>query len=177
MSLYEILCEEDVVQSINDNLEILLNYIPELKLIIGFEHRNKGHFLNVWDHTLLALSLSENNFDERLVLLLHDIGKSIAYQEKEDGTRSFHGHPQASAEIAYKILKRLDFSENYINKICYYIKNHDNVISDDLIQNNFEDALFLYKVQYCDSLAHNPDILEKKKKYLKRIKEKLKYKK
>ena len=62
MSLYEILCEEDVVQSINDNLEILLNYIPELKLIIGFEHRNKGHFLNVWDHTLLALSLSVNNF-------------------------------------------------------------------------------------------------------------------
>ena len=81
MSLQEILLTDDIVKSINDNMDDLLLIIPEIKNMIGFEHNHPHHHLDVWNHTLLALSLSENDFDIRLCLLLHDIGKPFSYQD------------------------------------------------------------------------------------------------
>ena len=77
--LYDILLCDDVVGAINDNLEYILKIIPELKDMIGFEHRHPHHHLDVWNHTLLAISYSPKVFDVRLVLLLHDIGKPHCY--------------------------------------------------------------------------------------------------
>ena len=51
--------------------------------MIGFEHKHPHHHLDVWNHTLLALSYSPKDFDIRLVLLLHDIGKPHSYQDEE----------------------------------------------------------------------------------------------
>lgn len=169
--LYEILCSTDVVESINENLEYLLNIIPEINYMIGFEHKHPNHHLDVWNHTLLALSMSENNFDIRISLLLHDIGKPFYYQEK-DGIRHFRGHSEKSSEISYQILKRLYFNDKFIQKICFYIKNHDNPITEQFIINNREDAIKIFEIQKCDALAHNPDKLEKRKQYLKRLNDK-----
>lgn len=170
--LYEILCSSDVIESINENLDYLLNLIPEINYMIGFEHRHPHHHLDVWNHTLLALSMSENDFDIRLSLLLHDIGKPFCYQEKDE-KRNFRNHPQKSSEMSYTILKRLNFNDEYINKICFYIRNHDNRINEKFIINNREDAIKLYKIQECDALAHHPEKLEKRKQYLKKINTKL----
>ena len=63
MSLYEILSDENVVESINNNLDYLVKCIPEIKYMMGFEHKHPHHHLDVWQHTLLALSFSENDFD------------------------------------------------------------------------------------------------------------------
>ena len=164
MSLYEILSDENVVESINNNLDYLVKCIPEIKYMMVFEHKHPHHHLDVWQHTLLALSFSENDFDIRLTLLLHDIGKPFSFQEK-DGIRHFNGHPNVSAIMSYDILKRIGFEEDYIQKICYYIKNHDNPISNKLIENN---AIFLYKIQKCYVLAHHPEKIEKRKQYLKK---------
>lgn len=169
--LYNILLSDDVVSTINNNLEMLLDIIPELKDIIGFEHKHPHHHLDVWNHTLLALSYSSKEFELRLVLLLHDIGKPHCYQEGE--IRHFKGHPQVSSNISYKILKRLNFKDEDINKLCYLIKEHDNPISNKEIINNIELATMKYKVQCCDALAHNPTKLEKRIKYLLQIGEKL----
>lgn len=168
--LYEILCSTNVVENINENLEYLLTIIPELNYMIGFEHKHPYHHLDVWNHTLLALSMSENDFEIRLSLLLHDIGKPFCYQEK-NGTRHFEGHPQKSSEIAYIILKRLNFNDKFIKKICFYIKVHDNFITKEFIANNREDAIKIFKIQECDALAHHPEKLETKKKYLKKVKQ------
>lgn len=172
MKLNDILTSKDVTNSINNNLEYLLQLIPEIKNMIGFDHMHPHHHLDVWNHTLLALSKSDDNFDIRLSLLLHDIGKPFSYQQ-EDSIRHFKGHPDKSAEMAFNILKRLDFDEEYINKICFYIKYHDTPIDESLIASDYETALCLYKIQMADALAHNPDKLEKRKKYLKEIEEKL----
>lgn len=174
MKLYDILCSDDVVDSINSNLDYLLNLIPEISYMIGFDHKHPHHHLDVWNHTLLGLSLSEKDFDIRLTLLLHDIGKPFSYQEI-DGIRHFNGHPKKSAEISYIILKRLNFDIDYINRICFFIRNHDNPITDKFIRDNREDAIKMYKIQRCDALSHNPDKLEKRKIYLKRINNKLQF--
>ena len=175
MSLQELLLSDDIVKSINDNMADLLLIIPEIKYMIGFEHNHPHHHLDVWNHTLLALSLSEKNFDIRLCLLLHDIGKPFSYQEEE--VRHFKNHAKVSANISRKILKRLEFDADYINYICYLIEHHDTPISDEQIENNYDLCLKLLEIQRCDALAHNPNKLEKRKKYIKETHKKLVLKK
>ena len=175
MSLQSILLSDDIVKSINDNMNDLLFVIPEIKYMIGFEHNHPHHHLDVWNHTLLALSLSEKNFDIRLCLLLHDIGKPFSYQDEE--IRHFKNHPMVSAKMSEEILHRLGYNEEYINLICYLIEKHDTPISSELIENNYELCLKLYEIQRCDALAHHPDKLEKRKKYIDEIHKKIVLKK
>src|SRR5574344_2051507 len=81
--LEEILTSDNVVDSIRSNLEYILKIIPELGDTIGFEHKHPHHHLDVFEHTLYALSLSENDYEIRLALLLHDIGKPHSFTEGE----------------------------------------------------------------------------------------------
>ncbi|MFA6752858.1 MAG: HD domain-containing protein [Bacilli bacterium] len=163
-----ILISDNIVDSINDYTKVLIEYIPEIKFMIGFDHKHPHHHLDVWNHTLYALSISECDFDIRLTLLLHDIGKPFSYQEGE--IRHFQGHPKISSYISELILNRLGFEKNYINKICYLIENHDTIISSDDVFDNYDLQLKRFKVQRCDSLAHHPDQLEKRKDYLNKTK-------
>lgn len=158
--LKDILMSDNIVESINNNMDTLLSYISEIKPMIGFKHNHPQHHLDVWQHTLYALSLSEVNFDVRLTLLLHDIGKPFSYQDGE--VRHFKGHNIVSRNMAFSILNRLNFSKKHIDKICYLIVNHDIPISENDISNNYDLQLLRFEVQRCDSLAHNPDTLSKR---------------
>lgn len=171
MQLYEILTSENVVSSIKDNLDYILEIIPEIKPMIGFLHKHPHHHLDVWEHTLYALSLSENDFEIRLILLLHDIGKPFSYQEGE--TRNFYGHAKVSSQMTKDILTRLNFNEQFIDEVSYLVEFHDTPISEQNIKNNYELSSKLYKIQTCDALAHHPDKLDKRKAYLSKIKKKL----
>lgn len=75
--------------------------------------------------------------------------------------------------MSFNILKRLGFDDQYINKICFYIKNHDNPINERLIIDDYEKTLNLYKIQQADALTHNPNKSENRKEYLKDVLEKL----
>ena len=164
MDLKSILLSDDVVCEIKNNMDYLCTEIPEIKNMVGFEHKHPHHNLDVWEHTLKALSLSEKDFDIRLCLLLHDIGKPFSCQDGQ--VRHFHGHALVSSQMSEKILKRLGFDEKYIEKICFLIKNHDTPFTEDDVKEDFERCLMLYKIQYCDGLAHNPLYHEKRKKQL-----------
>ena len=167
LDLISILLTDDVEESINDNIDYLLNIIPEIKEMIGFDQNHPHHHLDVWNHTLLALSLSEFDLDVRIALLLHDIGKPYSYQDDE--VRHFYNHANKSADISNIVLKRLGFNDKYINYICLLIKHHDLKITEEEIKDNYDFSLKLYNVQKCDALAHHPDKLEKRKIYLDEI--------
>lgn len=77
--LESILTSDNVVDSINNNLDNLFRIIPEAKYMVGFKHNHPHHHLDVWNHTLLAISMSPNIIIVRLALLLHDIGKPFSY--------------------------------------------------------------------------------------------------
>lgn len=171
--LENILMSDNVVESINNNLDYLLELIPEIKAMIGFEHKHPHHHLDVWNHTLLASSLSGKNFEIRLVLLLHDIGKPHSYQEK-DNIRHFNGHAKVSSIISKDILSRLEFDDEFIDIICYLIENHDTKISNTDIKLNYDLTYKRYLIQKCDALAHHPEKLEKRIKYLVKTKSKFK---
>ena len=171
MSLQEILLSDDIVKSIKENKNYLEEIIPEIKYMYGFEQHHPHHHLDVWNHTLLALSLSKKDFDVRLCLLLHDIGKPFSYQDEE--VRHFHGHAKVSANISKNILERLGYDESYIKDMSYLIRNHDKKICDKQMEDNYDLCLKLYEIQRCDALAHHPDSLESRKKYLKETKMRL----
>lgn len=162
--LKDILLYDDVVLSINSNIDLLFSLIPELKYMVGFDQKHPHHHLDVWQHTLLALSFSLNDFDIRLSLLLHDIGKPFSYQDEE--VRHFRNHAVVSKMMSYDILKRLDFDDDFIDKICYLIEKHDSIITDKDVKKDFELEYKRYEIQKCDALAHNPDKLDKRIKYL-----------
>ena len=162
--LKDILLYDDVVLSINSNIDLLFSLIPELKYMVGFDQKHPHHHLDVWQHTLLALSFSLNDFDIRLSLLLHDIGKPFSYQDEE--VRHFRNHAVVSKMMSFDILKRLDFDDDFIDKICYLIEKHDSIITDKDVKKDYELEYKRYEIQKCDALAHNPDKLDKRIKYL-----------
>ena len=169
MLLEKIFCEEDVVSSIINYLDYLFDIIPELKKMVGFLHKHPHHHLDVWEHTLYALSLAPVDFEIRLVLLLHDIGKPSCYTEGD--IRNYYGHANKSMKIARIILNRFNYDESFINEVCYLIEFHDLPISLKEIIENKDLDYKRYIVQYCDAYAHHPDKLEKRVKYLNRVKQ------
>ena len=167
--LNNLLISENVVENIKENLDDLIQIIPEIKDMIGFESKHPHHYLDVWEHTLYALSLSPNNFDIRLALLLHDIGKPHSYQEGE--VRHFKGHPEKSKDISQLILRRFGYEEKYINYICEIISRHDIPLTKNDIFTNEEKSKMIFEVQKCDAMAHNPDKNKKRIEYIAMINE------
>lgn len=164
--LKQILMKEDIEKSINDNLDIILNIIPEVEDMIDFPHNHPHHHLDVWNHTLYAMTLSKEDFDLRLSLLLHDIGKPHSYQDKE--VRIFKGHPHASSIITNDVLTRLNYDPSYVREITYLVENHDNPINQKQVINYSDLCFKRFLIQYCDAMAHHPDKLERRIQYLKR---------
>ena len=118
--------------------------------MISFDQKNPNHHLDVWNHTLCTLSYSEKSFDERLVLLLHDIGKPFSYQDDKNGVRHLNNNPNVSATISEKILKRLNYKEEITKNITLEYKR--------------------YNIQKCDILAHKKTMLKKRLDYLEKTK-------
>lgn len=168
MTLEELLLSDNVVEEIRNNIDFLTNLIPEIIPMIGFDHKNPHHHLDVWEHTLLALSLSEKDYIIRLSLLLHDIGKPYSY--KEGIVRHYYNHPIVSANISKDILIRLGYNKEFINEICFLIRYHDSLITKEEIEKNYDLALTHYKIQECDMLAHNPLEINIRKEMLNKTK-------
>lgn len=153
--LYDILCDDNVVESIKKNEEKLFNYIPELEYEKNFNQKSKWHVYDVWEHTLKVLEFSENDFELRLILLFHDIGKPFSFQD-DGNIRHFKGHAKKSADITRNILSKFDFSNDEIESICFYIENHSNNIEKLNIQNK-DIYNKLLNIMYLDSNGYAPD--------------------
>jgi len=148
--------EEFIERSKNQIFEI----IPELGAEDGFDQKSPWHIYDVWNHTKVALANSNHNLEERIALLLHDIGKPYSCQE-DGNVRHFKGHAVKSAEMAKAILFRLDYDESQINFICWLIESHSSIVDiKNINKDNIERIKKLVNIQYCDTMAYNPDKIE-----------------
>lgn len=158
--LKEYLLSDEILIHENEIFEI----IPELSYEQGFEQKNEWHCFDVWNHTIATINACEKNFEDRLVMLLHDVGKPFSYQD-EGNIRHFKGHSIKSAEIAKNILDRLNIS--LLNKqiILELIKMHSSkIIIENISLENVNFYKRLLKIQKCDAhgyeLSHSLQILK-----------------
>jgi poly(A) polymerase/tRNA nucleotidyltransferase (CCA-adding enzyme) len=104
----------------------LLKYIiPELEVGVGVT-QNRHHIYTVYEHCLLSLKFAAQknyNLTVRLSALLHDIAKpQVKKGEGPDAT--FYNHDYVGAKWAIRILDRLKFPKETVERVANLIRNH-----------------------------------------------------
>lgn len=102
----------------------LLSYIiPELEKGIGIS-QNRHHIYTIYEHAILALKYCPSpKIEVRMASLFHDIAKP----ETKRGaglSATFYNHDVAGAIVAKRILARLRFSNEVIEKTSHLVRNH-----------------------------------------------------
>lgn len=146
--------------------------LPEYDYIVGVAQHTPNHIYDVEEHTLLALKNIEPDSILRLTMLFHDFGKPVV--KKTDGGRDiFYKHPEVSAQMCRKILKRLKFDNHTLEKVYRLVKWHGlkylpNDVSVRRALNRVGSDIFedFIKVQRADISAKNPAVVPKKMKQL-----------
>ncbi len=102
----------------------LLQYIlPELTEGYGIE-QNHHHIYTIFDHNLLSLKhCPSDDYLVRLAALFHDIGKTKA-KKIINGQATFYNHEYISAKLTNKIMTRLHFSNQEIDRVVNLVRNH-----------------------------------------------------
>lgn len=99
--------------------------IPELEEGIGLK-QNKHHLYPLFEHLIRSLdyaSLKNYSLEVRLASLFHDIGKSRT-KKGEGVNATFYNHEIVSTKITEKILKRLRFPNELIEKVLKLVRYH-----------------------------------------------------
>lgn len=161
--------ENDLVA---EKTDFLVEYIPEIKYMIGFEQKHPHHNLDVWEHTKKVIDgLKNADLETKMAGLLHDIGKPFSYQDEE--IRHFHGHAKESFRMSKEILKRLEYDDDFIENVGYLVSMHDTIIDPNNLNNSIEMTKKLLQLQYADSKAHHPDKIKKRIDFLDSIEKKI----
>lgn len=104
----------------------LMNHIiPELNQGIGVG-QNKHHIYTVYEHNVRSLGFAAEknfNFEVRLASLLHDIAKPKT-KRGEGENSTFYGHEVVGARMTEKILERLKFPRETVEKIALLVRYH-----------------------------------------------------
>jgi poly(A) polymerase/tRNA nucleotidyltransferase (CCA-adding enzyme) len=102
----------------------MLNYIiPELEKGVGVA-QNRHHIYTIYTHGILALkNCPSSKLEVRLAALLHDIAKPQT-KRGEGEFATFYNHDHVGARVAEKILTRLRFSNEVIQKVRLLVDNH-----------------------------------------------------
>ena len=113
----------------------LLKYvIPELEEGVGMG-QNKHHIYTVFEHNVRALDYAaKQNYDLliRLSSLLHDVGKP-ATKRGEGPDCTFYGHQVVGERIVLKILDRLRFPRELIEKTALLVREHMFVYDPEIV--------------------------------------------
>jgi tRNA nucleotidyltransferase (CCA-adding enzyme) len=102
----------------------LLDYvIPELEKGVGVK-QNRHHIHTIYKHSILSLKHCPSpKLETRLAALLHDIAKPQT-KRGEGPYATFYNHDHVGARVAEKILTRLRFSNDVIQKVKLLVDNH-----------------------------------------------------
>lgn len=162
--LTKLLQGQDVERVLNDFPQVVGAVIPEMLSAVGFDQKNKHHYLDVWQHTVRAVAASENDPIIRWAMLLHDLGKPSVFTVDEEGVGHFYGHAHVSEDIARTVVKRLRFDNRSAQRIVTLVAYHDRPVALTekattrlLRQIGVENAYALCHVKRADNLAQHRD--------------------
>lgn len=137
--------------------------IPLMCHTIGFAQRGGHHFLDVFEHSLLAVGVIAPELVLRLTMLLHDIGKPFVWDSSESLSYDrFDDHAAVSAKLAGKILRDLKYDNATRKDVVELIAHHNDILLPDPV--NVRRALArlgevqtrrLVQVKVADLIAHD----------------------
>jgi len=106
-------------------LKLLQYIIPELERGVGV-NQNHHHIYTVFTHSVLSLKHCPNkDWRVRLAALLHDIAKPQTKRtDKGDADATFYNHDIVGARVVAKIMRRLKFANDDIEKVTSLIRFH-----------------------------------------------------
>lgn len=99
--------------------------LPEFDAMMDTPQNNPHHCYSVGEHTLKALEMVSDNRILRLALLFHDMGKPEKRSTDKAGIDHFYRHQKVSADIARKIMKRLRFDNDTLDKVTKLVLWHE----------------------------------------------------
>jgi len=103
--------------------KLLRFIIPELERGIGIS-QNLHHIYTIYQHLILSLKYCPSKkLEVRLAALFHDIAKPQV-KRGEGPNSTFYNHDIVGARITRKIMRRLRFSNDIINKVALLVRNH-----------------------------------------------------
>ena len=149
--------------------------LPELCTMMETEQHNPHHIYTVGEHTIRSMQEIRSDKVLRLTMLFHDVAKPVCCTEDENGIDHFHGHPQVGAEMTRKILRRLKFDNDTIQKVTALIRSHDDrpplterAIRRAIFRNGIEQYPELFDVKRADILAQSSFLQQEKLLYVDR---------
>jgi putative nucleotidyltransferase with HDIG domain len=104
----------------------IVHNIPELDTLAGTPQPEQYHAEgDVAAHTKLAIAACGPDCDPDLLwaALLHDVGKPLVTKDEDDKITA-HGHHAVGAEIAERILERLQMEPERRERIVWAIRHH-----------------------------------------------------
>ena len=98
--------------------------LPELSTAFNIS-QNRFHKYDIYYHSVLSCDAAPRDKPIlRLAALLHDIGKVPTRRPGPNGDSTFYNHEVLGAKMTRKIMKRLKFSNEQIEKVNNLIINH-----------------------------------------------------
>lgn len=153
-------------------------FLPEFDRIMETTQETPHHQYTVGEHTIHAMKNVRNDKVLRLTMLFHDMGKPALKTIDEDGVAHFKMHAVESEALAKKILRRLKFDNDTIQKVTKLVCYHDYRMSAKAknvrrAMNTIGEELFPYymEVRRADVLAQSMYEREEKIKNLDEIEE------
>lgn len=145
-----------------DGCGLLEELLPEVKAFQGVQQPPQFHPEgDVWTHVLLMLrEMGKTSPELAWGVLLHDVGKPPTFRVA-DRIR-FDGHAEVGEQMARRILGRLRFSNDAVERICAIVANHmrfmdaqrmkASTLKRFIRQPHFEEHLALHRL---DCLSSN----------------------
>ncbi len=106
-------------------LKLMKYVLPEMEEGIGVG-QNKHHIYTVFEHNNRALDYAAKknySLEVRMASLLHDVGKPrVKAGDGPDST--FYAHDIVGAKMTVKMLDRLHYSKDFIEKVAHLVRYH-----------------------------------------------------
>lgn len=147
--------------------------LPEFDAMMETEQNNPHHRYTVGEHTIAAMGNVPGDKVLRLAMLFHDVAKPVCLTTDQEGIHHFHGHPGKGADMTEKILRRLKFDNDTIEKVCTLVRGHDDNppvtprnIRRAMVRLGLEAYPDIFAVKRADILAQSDYQRQEKLEYL-----------
>lgn len=103
---------------------LLEHLIPELENTVGVTQPGPYHAHPVFEHSIYSVDAAPPRLLVRMATLLHDITKPQAKRVTGDESATFYGHEVSGSRLARKVLRRLRYSNDFIEDVSRLVEKH-----------------------------------------------------